>query len=97
MKDGQAFAQGDARAQTMRALEIIESALKELECDRTNIVRTRMFVTDISRSEEFGAAHGEFFRGHAPATAMYEVSALISPDFLIEIEADAVIGISEEL
>ncbi len=84
-------APGDARAQAARCLELIERALGELGADRTAIVRTRMFVTDISRWREFGAAHGAFFADCPPATTMVEVKALIAPDMLIEIEADAVV------
>ena len=72
--------------------EIIEGALLDLGVDRTAIVRTRMFVTDISRWEEFGDAHREFFGEHRPATTMVEVKSLIDPAMLIEIEADAVAG-----
>jgi enamine deaminase RidA (YjgF/YER057c/UK114 family) len=89
MKDGQVFAFGDPYKQTLRCLEIIEDALKKLNLDRTNIIRTRMFVTDISKWESYGKAHGEFFKNSPPATSMYEIKSLISPDLLIEIEADA--------
>ncbi|MCA9243265.1 MAG: RidA family protein [Phycisphaerales bacterium] len=88
--DGSVFAPGDATRQTARCLEIIEVALMQLRADRTHIVRTRMFVTDIARSDEFGLAHRAFFGDHRPCTTMVEVSALIGPDMLIEIEADAV-------
>ena len=67
-----------------------ERALKRFGVDRTTIVRTRMFVTDISRWEEFGTAHAAFFAEHHPATTTVEVSRLIADDMLIEIEADAV-------
>lgn len=87
---GSVFAPGDGYAQASRCLEIIEKALKDLGCDRTSIVRTRMFVTDISRWAEFGRAHREFFGENRPATTMVEVRRLIHPDILIEIEADAV-------
>jgi len=83
-------AEGDAYAQARRCLELIERALKKLGADRTRVVRTRMFVTDISRWQEFGRAHGEFFADHPPATTMVEVKALIDSRMLIEIEADAV-------
>jgi len=86
---GEVFAPGDARAQAMRCLEIIERALAELGADRTSIVRTRLFVTDISRWAEYGEAHREFFGGHVPTTTMVEVRALIDPEMLIEIEVDA--------
>jgi isochorismate pyruvate lyase len=84
------FAPGDARAQAARCLELIERALAGFGVDRTRIVRTRMFVTDISRWQEYGAAHGEFFADCPPATTMVEVKRLIDPRMLIEIEADAV-------
>lgn len=80
---------GDAYAQTVQAIMNINRALKELGAGLQNIVRTRMFVTDISRWEEYGRAHGEYFREIMPATTMVEVSKLIDPDMLIEIEADA--------
>lgn len=91
MKDGAVFAKGDPYSQTRRCLEIIDAALKELGTSKEHIIRTRMFVTDISRWEEFGKAHGEFFKANPPATSMYEVRSLISKDLMIEIEADAVI------
>ena len=81
---------GDAYSQAKRCLEIIERAIKPFGADRRKIIRTRMFVTDIKRWEEFGKAHGEFFEGCPPATTMVEVKALIDPRMLIEIEADAV-------
>ena len=81
---------GDAYAQARRCLELIERAIAGFGIDRTRIVRTRMFVTDISRWEEFGRAHAEFFGEHRPTTSMLEVKGLIDPDMLIEIEADAV-------
>jgi len=83
-------APGDAHAQARRCLELIEVALRKLDADRKSIVRTRMFVTDISRWQEYGRAHGEFFAGCPPTTTMVEVKALIDPRMLIEIEADAV-------
>lgn len=84
-------APGDAHAQARRCLELIERALAGFAADRTRVVRTRMFVTDISRWQEFGRAHAEFFGEHRPATTMVEVKALIDPQMLIEIEADAVL------
>ncbi len=92
VENGAVHAPGDAYAQARRCLAIIEGALKELGADLSNIVRTRMFVTDISRWQEFGRAHGEAFADHLPTTTMVEVSALIDPEMLIEIEADAVVG-----
>lgn len=80
---------GDAYAQAVQCIKNIEKALKALDAGLENVVRTRMFVTDISRWEEYGRAHGEYFRETMPATTMVEVSKLIDPDMLIEIEADA--------
>jgi isochorismate pyruvate lyase len=82
---------GDGYAQARRCLEIIERALVRLGADRTRVVRTRMFVTDIRRWAEFGRAHAEFFAGCPPATSMIQVQALIDLEMLIEIEADAVV------
>jgi enamine deaminase RidA (YjgF/YER057c/UK114 family) len=83
---------GDAYAQARRCLELVERALRGLGADRTNVVRTRMFVTDIARWPDYGRAHAEFFAGAPPATTMVEVKSLIHPDMLIEIEAEAVVG-----
>lgn len=88
-ENGEIVGPGDAYAQTVQTIRNIEKALKALDAGLENVVRTRMFVTDISRWEEFGRAHGEFFRDIMPATTMVEVSKLIDPDMLIEIEADA--------
>lgn len=88
--DGGVHAPGDAYAQARRCFEIIQGALQELGSDLSRVVRTRMFVTDISRWAEFGRAHQEFFGDHPPATAMIEVKNLIDPAMLIEVEADAV-------
>ena len=79
----------DAYEQAKQCIRNIEKALLQLDAGLEHVVRTRMFVTDISRWEEFGRAHGELFREIMPATAMVEVSALIDPRMLIEIEADA--------
>jgi isochorismate pyruvate lyase len=89
---GGVFAPGDGYAQAKRCLEIVDRALAELGVDRDAVVRTRMFVTDISRWEEYGRAHREFFAEHPPATSMVEVGSLIHEDMLIEIEADALGG-----
>jgi isochorismate pyruvate lyase len=89
-EEGGVFAPGDAYAQAKRCFQIIESALNDLDADLSCVVRTRMFVTDISRWEEYGRAHGEVFGEHPPATTMVEVKALIDPAMLIEVEADAV-------
>lgn len=89
--DGAVIAPGDAYAQAARCFEIITKALADLGATPANLVRTRMFVTDISRWEEFGRAHREFCGDHPPATTMVEVKSLIDPAILIEIEADAVV------
>lgn len=81
----------DLYLQARYCFEVIERALLEAGATMADVVRTRMFVTDISRWEEAGRAHGDFFREVKPAATMVEVSRLISPDLLIEIEVDAVI------
>jgi isochorismate pyruvate lyase len=91
---GGVHAPGDGYLQARRCLEIIERALTELGGRLDQVVRTRMFVTDISRWAEFGRAHAEVFGAHPPATSMVEVRALIDPAMLIEIEADAVLALS---
>ena len=87
---GGVFAPSDAYAQAKRCFEIIRKALQDLGADTSHVVRTRMFVTDISRWAEFGQAHQEFFGENPPATTMVEVKSLIDPAMLIEVEADAV-------
>jgi enamine deaminase RidA (YjgF/YER057c/UK114 family) len=89
---GGVHAPGDAYAQARRCIEIAEKALVELGASLADVVRTRMFVTDISRWQEFGRAHGEAFAAHPPATTMVEVKALIDPAMLIEVEVDAIVG-----
>lgn len=87
---GSVHASGDAYAQARRCLEIIRRSLAEAGVGMERVVRTRMFVTDIARWEEFGRAHREAFGSHPPTTTMVEVRRLIDPEMLIEIEADAV-------
>lgn len=89
-EDGSVHAPGDAYRQTARCLEIIEAALAELGVGLDRVVRTRIFVTDIERWSEIGRAHGEFFRAHPCTTTMVEVSRLIDPEMLVEVEADAI-------
>jgi enamine deaminase RidA (YjgF/YER057c/UK114 family) len=93
--DGNTVAVGDAYGQTVFILRKIEAALREAGAEMADVVRTRMFVTDIGRWEEIGKAHGEAFRDIRPAATMVEVSRLINPDHLVEIEVDAVIGSDE--
>jgi enamine deaminase RidA (YjgF/YER057c/UK114 family) len=87
---GEIVGEDDAYAQTMQALRNIERALAALDATLADVVRTRMFVTDIERWEEYGRAHGKVFGEIRPCTTMVEVSALIDPRMLIEIEADAI-------
>jgi isochorismate pyruvate lyase len=89
--DGSTFAPGDAYAQMKRCLEIVAEALRGVGAGPEHVVRTRMYVTDISRSEEYGRAHAEAFGAAPPATAMVEVKALIAPDMLCEVEVDAIV------
>jgi enamine deaminase RidA (YjgF/YER057c/UK114 family) len=82
----------DAYAQTRFIIEKIEAVLKRAGASLSDVVRTRMFVTDISRWEEYGRAHGEFFSTIKPCTSMIEVKGLIDPEYLIEIEATAILN-----
>ena len=89
--DGGVVGPGDPYAQTVHILRTIERALQEVGASLQDVVRTRMFVTDISRWQEIGRAHGEFFHTIQPAATMVQVVALINPAMLVEIEVDAVI------
>lgn len=90
-EDGQTVSVGDAHGQTQFILRKIEYALKQVGADLSDVVRTRLFVTDIGRWEEFGKAHGEVFAAIRPAATMVEVNGLINPDHLVEIEVDAIL------
>jgi len=87
--DGQVVGIGDAAEQTRVALGIIAAALERADATLAEVVRTRLFVTDITNWETVGRAHGEVFAAIRPAATMVEVSALIDPDHLVEIEVDA--------
>ena len=91
IKNDKPFAIGDPYEQTKRSLEIIGSALAEAGASFKDIVRTRIFVTDISQWEEIGRAHSEVFNTIKPATTMVEVSKLMDPEYLVEIEATAIL------
>jgi enamine deaminase RidA (YjgF/YER057c/UK114 family) len=90
--NGEIVGKGDMYAQAVQAIRNLQSALEKAGAGLEHVVRTRMFVTDISRWQEAGRAHAEFFGAIQPATTMVEISSLIDQDMLFEIEADAFVG-----
>lgn len=94
--DGGVHAPGDMYAQTVRSLEIIQDVLARAGAKLEDVVRTRILVTDITRWEEAARAHGEVFGAVRPACTFFQVSRFINPEWLVEIEADAVLGLDKD-
>lgn len=91
-KDGKILGTGNPAEQTRQIIRIAEIALKELNSSLDDVIRTRIYTTDISRWEEIGKAHGEYFRKIKPVSTMVEVSKLVSPEMMVEIEFSAIMS-----